>query len=130
MATKQPYEVALVDVGCVLDSLVVVAGLAVLGSEELSTALVVNTSETLSEVASSGDSNGRRSNERVEGGIVAEIGVEGRMFGGRIHMVVERELGRWEVVDPVVLLCRDIRTEVPLERLVRLLRKAVGRDWG
>ena len=41
-------------------------------------------------------------------------------------MVVEGELGKREVVDPVVLLIGHIGMEIAFERLVGVLREAVS----
>ena len=55
-----------------------------------------------------------------------EVGEEWGLLRRRIDVVVECELGEREVVDPIVLLVRDVRAQVRLERLVGALGEAVS----
>ena len=41
-------------------------------------------------------------------------------------MVIERKLSEGQVIDPIILLVRDVGPEVRLKGLIRTLRKAIG----
>ena len=47
-------------------------------------------------------------------------------LGRLVGVIVVREFGKWEEIDPIVLVVRDVRAEVPLKGLIGALRETVG----
>lgn len=71
--------------------------------------------------------NGRVLGElRFERGMEAVVGEEGSLTSGGISEVVECELGKREVVDPIVLVIRDVGAKVRFKCLVGAFGKSVG----
>ena len=117
VSPKKPYElIRLVDGGG-SNAFVVVARLGVLSFTKVCTKLFVQSRETMSEVRGS---RGRGSDRDagIKRWVVAEISVEGGGVRGGVGVVVVSELGEREVVDPVVLLRRNVGAEVSLQRLI------------
>ena len=95
-----------------------------MGVLELGPQLSVETLKTSCKVGRGRDIRVDREARRK--GRVETIGGEERgLFGRRVDVVVEGELGEREVVDPVVLLVRDVHAEVAFECLVGALGEAI-----
>ena len=124
MPSHEPYELVWLIGRGSGDALVVVSRLSVLSFTQMGAKLVVQPSKTVSEVSSGWHGGGDR-DSGVEGRVVSEIGKKGRGVRGGIEMVVERKLGEGGIFDTVVLLRRNVGTEVCFERLVCTLREAV-----
>ena len=47
-------------------------------------------------------------------------------LGRLVGVIVVREFGKWEEIDPIVLVVRDVRAEVPLKGLIGALRETIS----
>ena len=57
--------------------------------------------------------------------MVPQISVEGGGVRGGVGVIVVGKFGEREIIDPVVLLRRDVGAKIGFERLIRALCKAV-----
>ena len=124
VTTQQPDELVRLVRRAVKNVRIVRASLPVLSFLQLGAELVMETLQALSEI-SCGRDGGTFGELGFEGRVEAIVGEEGRLVGGRVHVVVERELGKREVINPVVLLVRRVRAEVRLECLIGTLGQSV-----
>lgn len=125
VASKQPNELSGLIARTVLYPPVVVSGLPVLRILELDAKLIVKTCKACSKVRSCGD-RGFVDETGFERRVMS-VGREERRLAGRfVRVIVERELGDGQVIDPVVLLVGGIGAKVGLERLVGTLLETVG----
>lgn len=81
--------------------------------------------EALSELVSSRDSANISELGR-KGWVIANVGKEGSLFGGSILGNIEDKFGKRQIIDPIVLLTRAVRTDVGLQRLIGSFCESVG----
>ena len=91
--------------------LVVVLRLNTLGMQEFSSKLGMDMLKAMGKVVSSRDS-GAFSELGFEGGVKSEVGEEGSLFSRGILSVVKSEFSNREIINPIILLVRTVRTQV------------------
>lgn len=124
VATQQPDELIARKWRRSSDMRVVGASLSILGFLELGAQLVMEAIESLRKI-DGGGYRGVFREARFECGVETEVGEEGGLFCGRVLAIVESELGKWQVVDPIVLLVGCIGPEVLLKHLVCTLGQTI-----
>ena len=55
----------------------------------------------------------------------AVASVERGLFSGSVLEIIVGEFGKWQVVDPIILLIRTVRTKVCFKSLISAFRESV-----
>ena len=104
--------------------LVIVPSLRLLRILQLSTKFFVDLSEPFCEIVSSWD-RGTFRDLWFKGGVKSEVSKKWGLTSGSVLQIVERELRKWEIINPIILLVRAVCTEVRLKRLVGTLGQSI-----